>query len=423
MNLYLICAGLLFFLNPCVWIWDIAPDFIGALFIILGMRKIVFLNERTEQAHRRLWIVALVGATKLFVSITLYGASGIIKLLFALIFSVLELVFLVPLTFSIPTLLDDLQTRYLERGDTVYENSLRGLSRLLPVYTVFRVLISIIPDFTELSGGEEYSSSVSSGFDLMSDAKGTLTALALIICSVGLIIAVVMTISAVKKYSKGASCLVKAVRAADELKAQDPAEWLSKRWSALKIPFTASMILSIYFYVDGVDYFPKVIAALVMCALTYICSSSLVEKILSSVSCAAIALATFLCGKDLSSFYSDFGGEVAVLHSSEAKERYFAISILLVIQSSLLFASFIMMMRSVRRQKIAQLDELGGRERLIKSFKRRMNALCVFFTLAVLVSIAYPLFLVAFPEIRVILVLSGVIPPAIALFSELEMVY
>ncbi|MBR0302641.1 MAG: hypothetical protein IJQ80_02215 [Clostridia bacterium] len=419
----LICAGLLLLLNPCVWIWDVLPDFIGALLIIIGMRKIIFLNEQTEAAHRRLWIVAIIGVAKLVVSISLSGASGMIKLLVALIFAVAELVYLVPLVFGVPTLLDDIGTRFLEPGDTSCGDPFRALSRVLSVYTAVRIILSLIPDLFELSGGEEPLGAAADASDLFSDSKSMLYIVVAALCTVGFIIVAVLTLIAFRRYSRGASCLERAVAASDEINRADPAEWYSKKWAAYKIPFIASIVLSIFFYIDGVDCFPKVIAGVIMCALTFMCSTSLIERALSAISSAALAAATVLCARGLSSFYSDFGSEIAIMNSADAKDRYFTLTVLLIIQAALLFVSFVLMMRSVCRLKIRHLDELGGREKLIKSFRVRTVFLSVVYSLSIAAAIASPIFLVAFPEIRVVLTFTGIAAAATSLFTEIDNVY
>ncbi|MBR6917341.1 MAG: hypothetical protein IKN38_04075, partial [Clostridia bacterium] len=112
MSIVSLAVGIVFLLNPCVWLWDVLPDFIGAAIIIFGIRKIAFMSDATEKIFNGAWKVALISVIKCALGIILYGTPGMTKLLLSFIFTVAELAFAVRLISDLFSTLDILQIRY-----------------------------------------------------------------------------------------------------------------------------------------------------------------------------------------------------------------------------------------------------------------------------------------------------------------------
>ncbi len=102
MSMILIATGLIFLLNPCILMLDLLPDFIGAILIMIGIRKVAFISESNERLNDRLWIVMLVSLLKLSLSVLLRNANSDIRLTVYFIFTVAELILLIStfVTFS-----------------------------------------------------------------------------------------------------------------------------------------------------------------------------------------------------------------------------------------------------------------------------------------------------------------------------------
>ena len=81
MSIFLIVTGLIFLLNPCVMMIDVLPDFIGAILIMIGIRKVAFISESCEKLNDRLWVVMLLSLLKLSLSFFMRNARSDVQLL------------------------------------------------------------------------------------------------------------------------------------------------------------------------------------------------------------------------------------------------------------------------------------------------------------------------------------------------------
>ena len=91
----LVFTGLMFFFNPCVNLFDIFPDMAGALLIYLGLRKQAATDGYFEDARKiSLYLVFLYVCKFGFTYSVLSNPNN--SLPYTFIFSVLELIFLIP---------------------------------------------------------------------------------------------------------------------------------------------------------------------------------------------------------------------------------------------------------------------------------------------------------------------------------------
>lgn len=86
-----IFAGLVFFFNPCIHIIDILPDFLGAILIAIGLRKLADIEDRFYDARKYTRIMIGVYALKAVLSlyVTARWKDGLLPVTFA--FSVGEI--------------------------------------------------------------------------------------------------------------------------------------------------------------------------------------------------------------------------------------------------------------------------------------------------------------------------------------------
>lgn len=91
MGFGLIFAGLVFFFNPCIHIIDIIPDFLGAILISVGLRKLADIEDRFYDARKYARIMIGVYALKAVLSlyVTARWKDGLLPVTFA--FSVGEI--------------------------------------------------------------------------------------------------------------------------------------------------------------------------------------------------------------------------------------------------------------------------------------------------------------------------------------------
>ncbi len=422
MNTTLISVGLLFFLNPCVWLWDVLPDFIGAFLIMLGMKKIIFLDADTEGVYRKLWRVALLSAAKIGVSVLFAGAAEGLDLLLSTSFVVLELIILIPAMSAVLRMLDSFQTRYCDTNSTIPESKFSKVSVIIAVYSTFRLIIGILPETTILLSGSKYGDVVSGdGRYYPSDSKWALYILAAGICTIFFVIVLVVMFRAFSKYRKDKATPVAVVEAAEKKKAEDVARWHAKKWAIVRIPFVASAALSIFLFIDGVDYLPKVIASLVIASLSLMYANGVFERILSVVTNLLLAASSVLSNMRLAAFFNEYHDETVLVWNDEALAEYRTITVLLIIEAALLFASLMLMTEIIIRAKKRQSEECHITEKEMKRLKRGMLKYRIAFSVSSLAAAAFPLIRPEIPGLAMVLVTAtGIAAAIVSALVELD---
>lgn len=410
MNTVLIALGLIFFLNPVVWLWDFLPDFIGAFLVMYGIRKIVLLNEETEYLWRRMWRVALVGAAKPVLGYLFYGTEGGVKMILSIVAAAMEFIILIPAIRGILTCLDELQSRYCDPDLTTPSSKFSSLIIFLTVFTVFRLVVGFLPETAEIVSNGRFGSVIANdGRYYPSDSKWMLYILAAAVTFVPFIVAVVLVIKNFKRYRADRATPQNALAAAEAAKADDIVFWNSKKWRLERTPFIASAFLCIFLFVDGIDFLPKAVAALVITAMTVIHSKSVFERVIAVVGGAALAVSSVLANMRLSAFFSEYHSEEVSLWDEAAAADYKVITVLLIIQAALLFVTFLLMTEFIRRSKLEELKEYGFTS-TIKIFKRQMLALRISTVLPLAAAVAYPILRPANPDLALpILILTGAV--------------
>lgn len=419
MNTVLIALGLIFLLNPVVWIWDVMPDFIGAFLIMLGMRKIVLLSEDTENLWRRMWRIAIISAAKVSLSFLLVGAEGGVKLITSLVFTSLELIFLLPAVTGTVGLCEKLQERFLDETVPHPDSRLPSLMVFLSVYTVIRLIVGFLPEIAELISTGRFGNVISGdGKYYPSDSKWMLYVVAAALTAVFFVVAFIMTVKAYKRYGQDKMTPVSATETAEADRALDVTYWNARRWKLVRTPFIAAALLCIYLFIDGIDFFPKIIGAAVICALTVMHSNSVLERALAVVGAAALGATSLIANSRLSDFFMEYNSEQAVLWSDSAKSLYTTITVLIIIEAALTFALTLLMTELIIRRRVG---EIGEKTKMVKKFKLQMLALRIASFLAMCALAAYPFLRIYSPTFAVPAVIAtGSLVFALSIFVDFD---
>lgn len=175
MGVGMIAAGMLFLFNPFVNIVDVLPDFIGYALIIVGLRKLSFLDDRLRDARRGMSILLIFSVIKTMLLPLLSSMDGTMVLLLTFVFFVAESVAAVPAfrnLFGGFTGLGELygiestfyrRRRRLSRGEAARRgidpsskeaytvcDGVGNLSTLTVVFILVRGFISFLPELTSL---------------------------------------------------------------------------------------------------------------------------------------------------------------------------------------------------------------------------------------------------------------------------------
>ena len=438
MSIPLITAGFILLLNPCVWLWDIFPDFIGAILILIGMKKAAFINDTSERMNVDLLTISVISALKLALAVLFRNDPGMTKLLSSFIFALLEAIYLIKLFKGSFSLFELLQMRFCDQRETTPFVSMESTGKMLSIYTVCRLVVGFLPEISEFSS-KNYNPKVDDG---RMGAKWMLYLMAAAVTVIAFVIVSLLLIKAMKRFSSDRATIDNSAQAVEDMKRADVSEWYSKKWKFYKYIFVAGFLFSIFLYIDWIDYFPKVIAAVLFCILTVYCSKNAFERILATVVNALLSVSSVISALAISAFKNN-GEYLASLtqtvnydnetvterndtrlrllleRNPDAKADYFKITVLLIIVALLFFASVMLMTEFVKRRRTAELVETNRKEARIKKFKREILLLRLFATGAAASALAYPLLRPYFPEIYVFLIVFGVASAVMSHYTDL----
>lgn len=255
----LVFAGLLFFFNPCVNLFDILPDFFGALLIYAGLKKAGIADGYFEDARKisfyMIWLYVLKTAFSFAVISNSKNA-----LPYTFISSVLEIIFLFAFFHKLFAGFEYTLMRCGTGRGNVPVNEAYAYSM---IFAAAKCVITFLPELFEIAiQSEEAELSASAGY-YMTTAKvknyavlfGVFVQLIL-----GIIFIAVMAhfFSKIRKYTSYRQFLAEKYNAemtANRTKYVNRALALSCTLAVFCTVFTAD------FFVEGIDFLPDILIA------------------------------------------------------------------------------------------------------------------------------------------------------------------
>ena len=189
MHFSLIFLGLCFFFNPYFAAVDVLPDFIGALFVVIGLLPLARLYQPMRDATRAFLILALADFVKntmlAFVfGMSVMGEQEVLILIVAFLSATVGALFAV---LAIRALFDGLYTVAARENCHALYGSVGGersqtekLERFAVIFVILREVISLLPEFAALLNTTYVDSEVFRLYDYI----GTMRMIALIPVSV-----------------------------------------------------------------------------------------------------------------------------------------------------------------------------------------------------------------------------------------------
>lgn len=152
MGFRLIFAGLVFFFNPCINLFDILPDFIGCIFISAGLYKLSDVEGRffaARQISNRLIAIYL---SKLFFWAYAFSSwkDGFLPLTF--IYAVIEIIMMIGLCSSLYGGIE--YTANLHGGDK-HLSKINTVSKYTVIFMVVKNALAFLPEAFELTRPSE----------------------------------------------------------------------------------------------------------------------------------------------------------------------------------------------------------------------------------------------------------------------------
>lgn len=276
LGLSYITAGACFLFDPYISIVDLLPDALGYLFIFLGLCRMADLDERLAEALKGARNLAFVGLARIAVMLLAFGMVSpaeqpvfILLVLFSL--AVLDCILLVPMWKNICGGLLYLGSRcdavaMFDRkglgGKLRIYNAVERYTTISVIFCILREALAVLPELTVLShekGGAELG-------------QGTY-----LYDFVGLFRLVGMTVSLIL----GIVWLILTIRFIRRLKSDAPFfERLTNKYRSEVLPrqdlfarravraamacLIASAVLTLDFYVDGVNLVPDFLSAILL---------------------------------------------------------------------------------------------------------------------------------------------------------------
>ncbi len=159
LGLGLCIPAFLFLFNPNINIIDLLPDFVGYIFLCLGLAKLRELNESIEGAVKGFRRMIAVDLCKIPALLWVFGLSVPAErnsslLLWSFVFATLELVFAIPAYLKLFEGLTGIG--YLYPNQSLLEKRTGGKSRtdkmrnFTVVFLCLKALMSVLPEFSDL---------------------------------------------------------------------------------------------------------------------------------------------------------------------------------------------------------------------------------------------------------------------------------
>ena len=150
MNTGLIAFGILFLLNPNITIIDPFPDFIGCLFIMWGIARIVPLGQDFTEAAggiRRLAFISLLRLAAVPAVVYLAAGDRSLYMLAVFVFSVIEPFFAIKFFIGLFEGLAQVAARSDARSPVLYLNQLKLITF---IFFILKSILNLIPDLVYL---------------------------------------------------------------------------------------------------------------------------------------------------------------------------------------------------------------------------------------------------------------------------------
>lgn len=262
-RLILIFAGLVFFFNPDFYLFDILPDFIGAILVMSGLSGFIYFDGNFEGAYKSAKYLLWFSLLKLALCMWCISNHRDYIMPFTFIFAVLEIIFMISMYRSLYLGAEYTLMRSASEKTPKHINEAFTMSFIFAI--VSRVL-AFAPQIADIVAQDaELDLSHKASFKMsMAQMKMYLLGTALV-C--GIIVGVIYLVMTAKAWI----CLIKDKEYNSFLKGKyedylrDEREaYVTKRLSYAYLLITVSAVFIPDFYVDGVNLIPSFIT--VICA-------------------------------------------------------------------------------------------------------------------------------------------------------------
>lgn len=256
----LVLVGLMFFFNPCVNLFDVLPDIIGALLVYAGLKKAEIADGYFEDARKLSFYMIWLYAIKLAFSFTVLSNSDN-ALPYTFISSTLEIIILLSFFHKLFSGFEYTLMRCENGRADVPVNEAYAYSI---IFVIAKCVITFLPELFELAiQGEDTDLSVNAGYYMTTaNVKNYAILLGLFIQLIlGIIFIVMMCRFFAKVRGHKAYIAYLAEKYDEEIVAYRP-KYINRYLSTACTLAIVSVVFTADVFIDGVDFLPDVFAAI-----------------------------------------------------------------------------------------------------------------------------------------------------------------
>ncbi len=307
-----ILTGLLFLFNPNVNIFDIFPDFIGYIFIIFGLSKLAFLDDRFRNAKKISLYLLVLNIIKTLMSFY-YIKTKYDKFAATFIFGSVDIVLLV---FLFSNIYSGIEYLCEYHGGEKHLGKIKNASVMSYVLAFSKNIFAFIPDsltiFTQ-NLGQTFSGKISRASVLLS-IKPYLTMLCVIISLFVGIYYAVLTTGFFKKIISDKNFVSSLKKIYIDNVFEGKSYENHKTFLNFFILMTASSVFMLNFTVDSINFLPDFICYVLLLVAEYVLFSENRRK--NKVMYATFSLILISVLSYIFKFYTSMGVNFATGHDS-----------------------------------------------------------------------------------------------------------
>lgn len=328
MSFWLVMAGLCFFFNPNLSVFDFLPDFIGCILVFIGLSRVARINPVMQEARTKFLTLAAVSAGKDMLVLVVMGSSAANEKATSLLlisFSA-ALLFLWFAFSAFRALFDgfyglaalaDCTALYAENGKK--RSRTEAALRHALFFLVLREILNVLPEFSSLSvsSGELKPNHIN-----MYEYIGVMRLFsALIVLSLG-IVYLVKIVRYFRALQKEEGFRTHLTEKEWEIALKHPGNAVTRRYRISFLMMGIGAFLLTDFYLDFTNIIPDALAAAFL-LVGILQTDVLTRKQKIGAACIAAAYATVatLSSCFASSFYAEFSN-AQIGHNAPADRAY-----------------------------------------------------------------------------------------------------
>ena len=376
-----LCIGLVFLFNPNITVIDLLPDFIGYILICASLYRLCDLNEKLTEAYELFKKMAFIDAGKLLSVFWIFGMTvpserNTSILLWTFVFSLFELIVLLPAYTKLFSGLTELGYRY--PSDALFGMRKRvsrtdAIRNLTYVFVVFKAVLTVLPEFADLANYsyDETTTSVINIYRYIGIIR-FLAIVPVVIIGIVWILAVIFYFRRICENSRLMTALASKY-SADVLPKKGI--FICRGYKTFVLIFTVAILLTVDIRLDSVNMLPDFLAAML-----FIVAVTFLRKYCGKrITATAVLLTAFLTVSVVASiveyrFFSMYYYE-AIIKSDEARNAYVLMAVINGVNSLLGAGAFALICRLLSGVVDGHTGYVVGMEREGEREQRMINEL------------------------------------------------